>query len=84
MRFIYAQQTINVSSSARAGVTGRVVDNKTRQWNFAFNHVLDGTAQQGDVFTSGCKDIADSVIQGYNGTLLAYGQTGAGKVCVLG
>ncbi len=34
---------------------------------------------QSTIFNHIAKPIADSCMQGYNGTIFAYGQTGAGK-----
>ena len=36
-------------------------------------------ASQEDVFTYCTEDIVKSVVNGYNGTVMCYGQTGAGK-----
>lgn len=36
-------------------------------------------ASQEDIFTYCAEDIVKSVINGYNGTVMCYGQTGAGK-----
>ena len=36
-------------------------------------------ASQDDVFEFCARDIISSVIEGYNATLMCYGQTGAGK-----
>ena len=47
-------------------------------WVFTLNDVLMRTTQE-ETFTRCAKDIIDSFIEGYNGTVMAYGQTGAGK-----
>ncbi len=36
-------------------------------------------ATQETVFGAACDEIVRGVMEGYNGTVLAYGQTGAGK-----
>jgi kinesin family protein 6/9 len=36
-------------------------------------------ASQEDMFTYCAEDIVKSVVSGYNGTVMCYGQTGAGK-----
>ncbi len=46
--------------------------------------VLEPTATQQDVFNAGVKDVVDDILMGYNGTVMAYGQTGAGKTYTLG
>lgn len=46
---------------------------------FDFNAVFRCAASQQEVYDSVCRPIVDSVLQGYNGTMFAYGQTGTGK-----
>jgi hypothetical protein len=51
---------------------------------YAFDGVLGQDASQSDVYRDVAKPIVDDVLRGYNGTILAYGQTGAGKTHTLG
>ena len=46
---------------------------------FHFSHVFDQKAEQKEVYEVAAKPIVDSVLNGYNGTILAYGQTSSGK-----
>jgi kinesin family member 6/9 len=46
---------------------------------FHFDHVLGRATNQADVYAAAAAPIVDSVLSGYNGTIMAYGQTGAGK-----
>ncbi|KAJ3321206.1 Kinesin-like protein kif3a [Boothiomyces sp. JEL0866] len=46
---------------------------------FTFDHVFDHTCTQTEVYSMTARDIVDCVLQGYNGTVFAYGQTGTGK-----
>jgi len=46
---------------------------------FAFDTVYDWTASQENIYKETGYPIVDSVIEGYNGTIFAYGQTGTGK-----
>ncbi|KXZ50597.1 hypothetical protein GPECTOR_15g280 [Gonium pectorale] len=46
---------------------------------FTFDQVYDWTCQQRDVFDITARPLIDSCIEGYNGTIFAYGQTGTGK-----
>lgn len=46
---------------------------------FTFDSVYDYRSEQGDIFTETAFPIIDFVLQGYNGTIFAYGQTGTGK-----
>ena len=47
--------------------------------NFNFDFVGGETCDQAVIFNSIAKPITESCLQGYNGTIFAYGQTGAGK-----
>ncbi|KAF7212090.1 kinesin-like protein KIF18A isoform X2 [Nothobranchius furzeri] len=46
---------------------------------FVFDHVFDENSTQVDVFESTTKGVLDSVMNGFNCTVFAYGATGAGK-----
>jgi kinesin family protein 3/17 len=46
---------------------------------FTFDQVYDHTTQQKFLFETTAQPIIDCVLQGYNGTVFAYGQTGTGK-----
>ena len=46
---------------------------------FAFDRVFDETTTQGDVYEATTKPLLDSVMDGYNATVFAYGATGCGK-----
>ena len=52
--------------------------------NFSFDGVLGSTATQADVYELAAKPAVGDVLRGYNATLMAYGQTGAGKTHTLG
>ncbi|XP_027201537.1 kinesin-like protein KIF3A [Dermatophagoides pteronyssinus] len=57
-------------------------DNQTIQLSnrqFTFDRVFDWKSTENDVYTKSAKHIVDCVLQGYNGTIFAYGQTGTGK-----
>eukprot|EP01135_Chromosphaera_perkinsii_P002471 Nk52_evm77s223 gene=Nk52_evmTU77s223 len=47
--------------------------------SFTFDAVFDPQSKQVDVYNSVARPIVDSCIEGYNGTIFAYGQTGTGK-----
>ena len=47
--------------------------------NFAFDHIYGMEATEKFVYENTAKDLIDSVLQGYNATIFAYGQTGTGK-----
>ena len=46
---------------------------------FTFDQVYGMESQQREVFQVSAQPIVDSVMQGFNGTIFAYGQTGTGK-----
>ena len=46
---------------------------------YTFDNVFDQDSRQVDVYNSVARPIVDSCIEGYNGTIFAYGQTGTGK-----
>ncbi|OAE35630.1 hypothetical protein AXG93_645s1000 [Marchantia polymorpha subsp. ruderalis] len=50
---------------------------------FQFDGVLPSGCQQVDVYNTAARPVVLDVLQGYNGTIMAYGQTGAGKTYTL-
>lgn len=46
---------------------------------FSFDAVFDTNTSQVDIYNETARPIVDKVLQGYNGTIFAYGQTGTGK-----
>lgn len=46
---------------------------------FRFDHVLGPDASQSEVFDAMGAEVVDAVLEGFSGTLLAYGMTGSGK-----
>jgi kinesin family protein 3/17 len=46
---------------------------------FAVNSVFPNNTTQQSIYDDAARPIVDSVLEGYNGTIFAYGQTGAGK-----
>ncbi|XP_058801745.1 kinesin-like protein KIF3A [Phymastichus coffea] len=47
--------------------------------SFFFDAVFDVTATQVDIYNETARPVIDKVLNGYNGTIFAYGQTGTGK-----
>lgn len=58
-----------------------VVPNKKRvkDQTFMFDRVYDENTTQGEVYESTTRNLLDSVMDGYNATVFAYGATGCGK-----
>lgn len=46
---------------------------------FTYDAVYDWTATQSGIYEETVRYLVDSVLEGYNGTIFAYGQTGTGK-----
>ncbi|SPQ20071.1 c0e7114d-7498-4cce-9ee1-008dff8377a1 [Thermothielavioides terrestris] len=55
------------------------IDSKEAQGTFTFDRVFDMSSKQADIFNFSIKSTVDDILNGYNGTVFAYGQTGAGK-----
>ncbi|KAG7956794.1 hypothetical protein I3843_11G141400 [Carya illinoinensis] len=51
---------------------------------YEFDEVLTEFASQKRVYEVVAKPVVESVLDGYNGTIMAYGQTGTGKTYTLG
>ena len=56
-----------------------VLDKRIRDLNFAFDHVFDDQATNEEVFQHTTKSVIESVLQGFNCSVFAYGATSAGK-----
>jgi kinesin family protein 3/17 len=54
-------------------------NSKENEKTFTFDSVFDWNCQQLDVYNKTARPIIESVLEGYNGTIFAYGQTGTGK-----
>ncbi|KGQ10820.1 Kinesin heavy chain [Beauveria bassiana D1-5] len=55
------------------------LDSKEAQGSFTFDRVFDMDCKQQDIFDFSIRPTVDDILNGYNGTVFAYGQTGAGK-----
>nr|XP_019579556.1 PREDICTED: kinesin-like protein KIF9 isoform X2 [Rhinolophus sinicus] len=55
-----------------------VVNNQQTDWSFKLDGVLHD-ASQDLVYETVAKDVVSQALNGYNGTIMCYGQTGAGK-----
>uniref|UniRef100_A0A2K5S6C3 Kinesin-like protein n=1 Tax=Cebus imitator TaxID=2715852 RepID=A0A2K5S6C3_CEBIM len=73
------KQAVNVDE-----MRGTITVHKTDSSNeppktFTFDTVFGPESKQLDVYNLTARPIIDSVLEGYNGTIFAYGQTGTGK-----
>ncbi|XP_024607121.1 kinesin-like protein KIF9 isoform X3 [Neophocaena asiaeorientalis asiaeorientalis] len=65
---------IHLKKDTRRGV----VNNQQTDWSFKLDGVLHD-ASQDLVYETVAKDVVSQALNGYNGTIMCYGQTGAGK-----
>lgn len=54
--------------------------NSSEEKSFQFDYCANGASTQEDVFNQVGLGITKRCMEGYNGTILCYGQTGTGKV----
>ncbi|XP_064537515.1 osmotic avoidance abnormal protein 3 [Drosophila montana] len=47
--------------------------------SFTFDSVYDGLSKTETIYNDMCYSLVESTLEGYNGTIFAYGQTGCGK-----
>lgn len=52
---------------------------KVKDQVFAFDRVFDDNTSQSEIYEGTTKNLLDSVLDGYNATVFAYGATGCGK-----
>ena len=65
---------VNIKKNPNMGV----VNNMRENYGFKFDHILHNSSQD-TVYAEAVSEITKSIVQGYNGSVLVYGQTGAGK-----
>ncbi|KAM8758571.1 kinesin-like protein KIF9 isoform 2-T2 [Rhynchonycteris naso] len=65
---------IHLKKDTRRGV----VNNQQTDWSFKLDGVLHN-ASQDLVYETVAKEVVSQALDGYNGTIMCYGQTGAGK-----
>ncbi|NXC30823.1 KIF9 protein, partial [Campylorhamphus procurvoides] len=65
---------IHIDRDARGGF----VNNSHTDWSFSMDGLLHNTSQD-QVYEAVAKDVVAEALRGYSGTIMCYGQTGAGK-----
>ncbi|QKX64522.1 uncharacterized protein TRUGW13939_11697 [Talaromyces rugulosus] len=55
------------------------INSRENSGSFTFDRVFGMNSKQADVFDFSIRGTVDDILNGYNGTVFAYGQTGAGK-----
>ena len=58
-------------------------DTMKQRRKFVFDGLLGTNATQDEVYDKVAKDVVQSALHGFNGTIFAYGQTGSGKTHTL-
>ena len=71
------QKEITISETI--GSEGSMDDGLCSQHQFTFDKVYDTDSNQFDVYMNTARDAVFSTLEGYNATIIAYGQTGTGK-----
>lgn len=56
-----------------------VMDRNRKELTYSADNVLGDSTTQEEVFRVAAKPIISDIVRGYNGTILAYGQSGSGK-----
>ena len=69
-----ASSTNDDSSTAQSSSA-----NSTPSRTFTFDYTYGADSSQHSIFAQTAQPIIDSVLEGYNGTIFCYGQTGTGK-----
>jgi len=71
-------------STMPAGKTQVVVSQGTDSRKFAFSGVYGPASAQTSVYDENVRPMVNAVLDGYNATILAYGQSGSGKTHTMG
>ena len=69
-------QLINFVSNSQLQFTSL---SESQTYNFNFDNIFPPNTTQSEIYVSSAKEIISSVLNGYNGTIFAYGQTSSGK-----
>lgn len=70
-------KTVNIYNRKKAN-SQSYVNNQINDWSFKVDGILHNVSQDA-VYDKVVKEISMNVLDGYNGTVMCYGQTGAGK-----
>ncbi|XP_014451581.2 kinesin-like protein KIF9 [Alligator mississippiensis] len=68
----------SIDLSIKRDIKKEVVNNKQTDWSFKLDGVLHN-ASQDSVYEAVATELVSEALGGYNGTIICYGQTGAGK-----
>ena len=70
---------INQTSLAVSGENTNKKNNQIKYQQFFFDHVFDKNTSQQEIYNKTTKPLLESIIEGFNATVFAYGATGSGK-----
>eukprot|EP00050_Salpingoeca_kvevrii_P005168 m.272751 g.272751 ORF g.272751 m.272751 type:complete len:1251 (+) comp11088_c0_seq1:32-3784(+) len=76
-----SKQSITVTRTADVKAPGeRPSTASSKQVHaFSYDRVFDELTEQSEIYLSAVRPVVYSVLEGYNGSIIAYGQTGTGK-----
>ncbi|XP_047388306.1 kinesin-like protein KIF9 isoform X1 [Sciurus carolinensis] len=74
----YGDDNKSIDIHLKKDIRRGVVNNQQTDWSFKLDGVLHD-ASQDLVYETVAKDVVSQALDGYNGTIMCYGQTGAGK-----
>ena len=79
MRAVTVHEEINDAGQGQIELKNPKADDREPPKLFTFDKAYGPTSKQRDIYDQVAAPIVDAVMNGYNGTMFAYGQTGAGK-----
>ncbi|XP_034812203.2 kinesin-like protein KIF9 isoform X10 [Pan paniscus] len=74
----YGDDKRSIDIHLKKDIRRGVVNNQQTDWSFKLDGVLHD-ASQDLIYETVAKDVVSQALDGYNGTIMCYGQTGAGK-----
>jgi hypothetical protein len=74
-----ARGCVNIIEMKGGAVQIKGIDAQHETKDFTFDHCYNGDALQATVYDDLGKPIVQQALDGFNGTIFAYGQTGTGK-----
>ncbi|XP_039084181.1 kinesin-like protein KIF9 isoform X4 [Hyaena hyaena] len=74
----YGDDNKSIDIHLKKDIRRGVVNNQQTDWSFKLDGVLHN-ASQDLVYETVAKNVVSQALDGYNGTIMCYGQTGAGK-----
>lgn len=67
---------VNFLDNQQLDLISTIENNK---YKFSFDRIFDPKVSQKEIFEDAARPIVNSILEGFNGTILAYGQTASGK-----